>query len=430
MTIVAIDDTDSRTEGMCTTYVATLLAEALEEEGYSIERALLIRLNPAIERKTRGNAALALHADAPMESAMDLAHEIVERYSETSDELTSPGIVAADTSSNTLPKPILRFSLDAIRHVHSLNKTLDLLDRSGLTHAAVTDDEGFGRIGALAAVGAWGAFDDWTYEHLTYRKLDRCGSPREVDHDSVFDAADTTYPAVWDTVDPVEGEVVCIPNAPGPVLYGIRGDDPDACESVADAINSEPVDRSRTFITNQGTDAHLDRGTIGSLREGAGYLVDGIITSEPTTIQGGHVFFELRSVAATEKSIDCVAFEPTKRFRAYVLKLQPGDRLTVAGEHEGGTIKLEKFAIRELVQTEWVNPTCPECDRRMESAGREQGYRCRTCERTHPSKVERPIDRSLERGWYEVPPVARRHIAKPLIRGGFDAPIHPETERS
>ena len=36
------------------------------------------------------------------------------------------------------------------------------------------------------------------------------------------------------------------------------------------------------------------------------------------------------------------------------------------------------------------------------------------------------FDRDLEVGWYEVPPCARRHIAKPLIRGGFDAPIHPE----
>jgi tRNA(Ile2)-agmatinylcytidine synthase len=91
-----------------------------------------------------------------------------------------------------------------------------------------------------------------------------------------------------------------------------------------------------------------------------------------------------------------------------------------------GTLKLEKFAVRQLVTTESVVPRCPDCGRSMESAGRDQGYRCRDCDTTAPGKVERPIDRELEPGWYEVPPVARRHVAKPLVRGGFDAPIHPE----
>jgi tRNA(Ile2)-agmatinylcytidine synthase len=62
----------------------------------------------------------------------------------------------------------------------------------------------------------------------------------------------------------------------------------------------------------------------------------------------------------------------------------------------------------------------------MESAGRGQGYRCRDCGTDAPGKTEVPVDRDLERGWYEVPPCARRHVAKPLVRGGFDAPTHPE----
>lgn len=91
-----------------------------------------------------------------------------------------------------------------------------------------------------------------------------------------------------------------------------------------------------------------------------------------------------------------------------------------------GTVKLEKFAVRQLQATERATPICPECDRTMESAGRGQGYRCRDCETTADGKTDRPIDRELEVGWYEVPPRARRHISKPLVRGGFDAPTHPE----
>jgi tRNA(Ile2)-agmatinylcytidine synthase len=62
----------------------------------------------------------------------------------------------------------------------------------------------------------------------------------------------------------------------------------------------------------------------------------------------------------------------------------------------------------------------------MSSAGRNQGYRCRDCGTSADGKTERPTERDIEEGWYEVPPCARRHIAKPLVRGGFDAPTHPE----
>jgi tRNA(Ile2)-agmatinylcytidine synthase len=91
-----------------------------------------------------------------------------------------------------------------------------------------------------------------------------------------------------------------------------------------------------------------------------------------------------------------------------------------------GTLKLEKFALREPVTIERVVPTCPDCERSMESAGRDQGYRCRDCGTAASDRVTRALDRQLDRGWYEVPPCARRHVAKPLIRGGFDAPVHPE----
>jgi tRNA(Ile2)-agmatinylcytidine synthase len=89
-------------------------------------------------------------------------------------------------------------------------------------------------------------------------------------------------------------------------------------------------------------------------------------------------------------------------------------------------VKLEKFAVRDLVRTEPAVPRCPDCGRSMESAGRGQGYRCRDCGTSTPGKVDRSIDRELAPGWYEVPPSARRHVAKPLVRGGFDAATHPE----
>jgi len=447
VTVVGLDDTDSRERGMCTTYVAARIAERIREAGGAVQRRLLVRLNPAVEHKTRGNAALAVHTDLAADEAFGVAAAELDRLAVLADARTSPGLVVADCAPGDVPDRVARFARAALRRRLDLADALAVLDPladDGWRHAGRAGEgcpvAGRGRIGALAAVGAWRGLDDWTYERISYRALDRCGSPREVDRDSVFAAADWGYPVVWDTVDRGERAAVCVPAAPGPILHGIRGDDPAACRAVVGRIESEPVDRAATFVTNQGTDAHLGAGTVGRLRDGAGYRVDGVVAADPETRRGGHVAFGLvRPDPGRDAAVACVAFEPTKRFRDRVRGLRAGDRLTVCGEHEAGggrpdgvageaagTVKLEKFAARALVTTERVTPTCPGCDRSMESAGRGQGYRCRDCGTSAPGPVERRIDRDLDPGWYEVPPCARRHVAKPLVRGGFDAPTHPE----
>ena len=424
MTVIGVDDTDSRTRGMCTTYLATQVAETLRADGASVRRMLLIRLNPAVEHKTRGNAALALHTDADPDRALTLSAAELEPLAEVDDPRTSPGVVVAPGDPDGVPEAVRSFSRRAVRDLLDCEAAVDLAERVGYRHRGWSG--GRGRIGALAAVGAWAAHDEWTYERISYRKFDRCGTPREVDEASVFDAAEAAYPTVWDTVDRTAGEAVCVPNAPGPILYGIRGDDPDAVEAVADRIRGEAVERAATFLTNQGTDAHLRDGTVGSLHEGRAYRVDGTVASGPETRQGGHVFFEFRAPSDPDSRVDCVAFEPTKRFRERVRALRPGDELTVCGEVSDGTIKLEKFAVRSLCRTDRTTPPCDGCGRSMESAGRDQGYRCRDCGTTATERATVTLDRDLERGWYEVPPRARRHNAKPLVRGGFDAPVHPE----
>ena len=418
MTLVGLDDTDSRERGMCTTYVAARVAEAIETAGGSVERRLLIRLNPAIEFKTRGNAALCIETDLDPDRAFDLASAEVDALAEVDDPRTDPGVVVADATAETVPDAVADVARRALRERLTVDETVALLDRLGYRH-----DGGRGRIGALAALGAYRAFDDWTYERIAYRDLDRCGTPRDVDRASAFAAAETAYSDAWDTVDRIEDELVCVPAAPGPILYGIRGDDAETVREVAAAIESEPVARGVTYLTNQGTDAHLRDGTVGEVREGRAYRVDGVVDDAPETRAGGHVHLSIRDGDAR---LPCVAFEPTKRFRDRVRALRPGDRVTVCGEVGDGTLKLEKFALRDPVRTERVVPTCPDCGRSMGSAGRDQGYRCRDCGTSAPGRVERPLDRALDPGWYEVPPCARRHVAKPLVRGGFDAPTHPE----
>ncbi len=431
MTVIGLDDTDSRERGMCTTFVAHRIASALEREGDGVERLLLVRLNPAVKHKTRGNAALAIHLaeDTAPEAAFDIARGVIERCAETADDRTNPGLVVAPHVAEQVPEAVASFAPEAITDHHSIEDAVSLADSTGYRHWG--RGNGRGRIGALAAIGAWEALEDWTYETIAYREESRWGTPRAVDAESVRVAADTAYPTVWDTIDRGEDETVCVPHTPGPILHGIRGDDSEATKRVSSAIESEPVAERRTFVTNQGTDGHLRHAD--TLVEGRAYRLDGTVVTAPETRRGGHVFFDLEiglevgdGPHEESKTVACAAFEPTKRFRDRVRALRPGDRLTVCGELSRGTVKLEKFAVRRLVTTERVTPLCPDCDRTMESAGRGQGYRCRDCKTSTAEKSSRPLERDLEVGWYEVPPCARRHIAKPLVRGGFDAPVHPE----
>lgn len=422
MTVIGVDDTDSRRRGMCTTYVAHRIAERLVGDGVAVAETLLVRLNPAVEHKTRGNAALAVHTDAPVEAAYAVARDVVTEAAETADEQTQPGLVVAPGDPVEVPTDVAEFARAAVRDHHDLADAVALAAAVGYRHEGWAG--GRGRIGALAAVGADRAFDDWTHELIAYRRPERRGTERTVDRESLFTAADAAYPAAWDTVDRAAGEAVCVPHTPGPILYGIRGDDPDAVRGVAADVDSEPVHATRLFRTNQGTDAHLrDADSVAALRDGRAYRVDGTVRSAPETREGGHVFFAVGDESA---SVDCVAFEPTKRFRDRVRALRPGDRVTVCGEVSDGTCKLEKFAVRELDRTADRTPDCPDCGRSMKSAGADQGYRCRDCNRTADGPETVRVDRDLDPGWYEVPPRARRHVARPLVRGGFDGPVHPE----
>ncbi len=420
MTVIGLDDTDSRRRGQCTTYVASSLADRVEESGGSVDRVLLVRCNPAVEHKTRGNAALAIHCDLDADRALSLAENALDD-AEVDDPKTNPGAVVADCDPGDVPESVATFARSAVRDLLDRDRATALVEDAGFETA--TRGNGRGIIGALAAVGAWRAFDEWTYEHIAYREPSRWGTDREVAHESVIAAANRGYPAVWDTVDRVEDAAVCVPRTPCPVLFGIRGDDPESVEAVAANIASEPVASRRTFVTNQGTDAHLQPASVDAAEPGGSYRVSGDVVEAPETREGGHVFLKLRGDGAT---LRCAAFEPTKRFRDRVRDLRVGDRITACGEVSDGTLKLEKFAARDLVTAELATPECPKCGRSMASAGADQGYRCRDCKTTAEGKVRRSVDRTLEPGWYEVPPCARRHVAKPLVRGGFDAPTHPE----
>jgi tRNA(Ile2)-agmatinylcytidine synthase len=209
--------------------------------------------------------------------------------------------------------------------------------------------------------------------------------------------------------------VVCVPHTPDPVLFGIRGESPSWVMVARSMIASEKPAIEQIWITNQGTDAHLIDGKIGSLSEGLSYRVHGTVAGAPGTGKGGHVSFTIRE---GHHDVRCMAYEPTKGFRNLVRQLVQNDVVIGVGSYKKGSINLEKMQVCSLARAMNVRPpVCPGCKKRMTSDGRKKGYKCKKCgARTAEPEVQE-IPRVLSPGWYEVPPTARRHLAKPLCRG-------------
>ncbi len=401
---IGIDDTDSPA-GMCTTYLAAVLIRRLHRAGVRVIEARLVRLNPNVPEKTRGNAAICLVAEGSLHTAFHLACRAVEELAEMSHEGTHPGVAAC----GQVPPP--DFYLRAVRGFCTVDEAISLLGEWGALFKGYK--AGRGLIGATAAICSH--FDDFTYELLLYRRRARFGTPREVDRQSLFAADAVTYPHTWDTVDRENGIVVCVPHTPDPVLLGIRGERPGWLALARESVVSERPACEQLFVTNQGTDAHIVPGEIGRLEEGHSYLVGGAVHSRAVTIRGGHVCLPLTD---GKMMLPCMAYEPTRGFRDVVRALLPGDKVRAAGSYKRGSLNLEKIEVVSAPPLLLSRPPlCERCGKRMTSAGTGKGYKCRRCGGRKGAPGVVAVPRAVSPGWYEVPPSARRHLARPLCRG-------------
>jgi tRNA(Ile2)-agmatinylcytidine synthase len=410
---VGIDDTDSA-EGMCTTYVTYVIMDELKHFGFNIEGyPRLMRLNPFARFKTRGNGALSFKLNLGSVNEVEDVKEIVlarvKELSQLHEEETNPGVIFYQ---GKVTDDMRAFGLETVRNIVSIKDAEHLANKIGAE--IFKFKKGRGIIGALAAIGC--PLEDKTYELLAYRTGENCGKRRMVDYDSVFAMDLVMYPQTFDNVD--EDHVLMEPHTPCPILYGIRGESPEAVMEAHKMVKTyEPIERVAVFETNQHTDMHLQKTeNISQMRKYNSYIVEGTVESMPYTIEGGHIIFVLGD---NYGKIDCAAYEPTKRFRDMVRELVPGDKLRIyGGIGSQGTLNIEKIRIIDLAQVYRVeNPIC-ECGRRMKSAGRGQGYKCIKCgmklRKGFKNMVE--VDRKIKKGFYEVPPSARRHLSKPLVR--------------
>jgi tRNA(Ile2)-agmatinylcytidine synthase len=423
---IGVDDTDSL-RGMCTTFLAAELVAHLTEQVDLIGYPRLVRLNPNVPWKTRGNGAVCIRVGrgegTPLRvgdlhgrpivmfprgrdpgdptDLVDLVAADVERWSCFDEDGTNPGFVV-------LPRPARpHLYWAAVRRVVTKEEALAAAPASGAVRGY---KNGRGLIGALAAT-SWRPRDR-TYEVLCYRDASRWGTPRVIEPRSVIEM-DSRFGSTFNNYDYDNDRVVIAPHTPCPILFGIRGDDGAALPEAMRAVRGETPAGWLLFESNQGTDDHVT--PISVLEPRRTVRFSGTVSAAPRDLPGGHVVFEVGGV-------DVTAYEPSKQFRSVVRRLWPGDQVEVVGavRDEPRTLNLEKLRLLELGPRALKigNPMCDDCGRRAKSMGHGESFRCLKCRRRFPRSAAtfRIVRPEIALGWHEPPVGSRRHLSKPLKR--------------
>jgi tRNA(Ile2)-agmatinylcytidine synthase len=407
---------------MCTTYVGLVLVKRLLSAGVTFtDYPQLIRLDPNIPYKTRGNGAIALrfHTDVSLSRIAALAKKTVEELSVFSDPQTNPGIALFQ---GAIPHALHAFYERALHRLLTVEDALTAADDTGAILHGYKNRRGV--IGALAAIGEE-LKGDHTYELLAYRKKERWGTHRCIDATSVM-KMDQQIKDTFFNYDYEEQSLCIAPHSVCPVLLGIRGESASSVLNALSVVNpGEPISSYVIFRTNQHTNFHFEHvPSVKAIVDYSSVICEGTVEKDPWIIAGGHVFFQLENGG----SITCAAFEPTKTFREVIRCLKKGDRVRVYGgvkpasaEKKWRAINVERIDILDVVTTSLENPRCPHCHISMTSKGRHQGYACRKCGFQKKKKESVSITRRIDPGSYEPPPSAWRHLYRFLSRERVNA---------
>ncbi len=424
---IGIDDTDSL-DGGCTTWLITEIIKELSDFDL-VGPPRLVRLNPNVPWKTRGNGALALVFGEGIGSK-ELIGEIGDReiymyldykeksfdkkailekisriVSDNSKKDSQPGIIISDTF---LPEGLY---WQGVRSIVS-EKDLDSILSNCLTFGLRGSRGLFGAACALAWSGYLSKTRDlnFTWELIGYRDQNLWGTLRDISLEAVSKVS--KLEGVFSCNDP-DGKVAMVPNSPCPVLWGFRGTDNQTLVDNFQKLGPEKPVRWLLYQTNQATDDHFCFSNTLEIEEATSIWIDVNVSSKVEIIKGGHRFFQVEDVEGNK--VRCAVFEPSKNLRSIIDKLEIGDEITVCGSVNEETINIEKLKITSLVPrySKPPNPICI-CGKRTHSSGKNSKYRCNSCGKKYerPSLINEPPN--LELGWFEPPASSRRHLTKPI----------------
>jgi tRNA(Ile2)-agmatinylcytidine synthase len=372
--LVGIDDTDS-SRGYCTTYLAHRIAVDFQPNIKVLPYPRLVRLNPNIPFKTRGNAAVCLQIETPdPDLALELISAKVADLSDVGGGANSGMVFLENPELGRLFEPLYLDALSGLVSPHRVRRMLR-------EHRVRTFElgNGMGIVGAASSL----AFDerfDHTYELISYRRRQSWGSKRVIDSSSVKEMDRKTSPHTFNNYDYQKRKVLIAPHGPDPVFAGIRGDSPTSVMRAFRLLEFEEVlDGHTIFVSNQHTDAHLHRELDWKVYSSG--WVDGTVAELEVGV-GGHVYITIET-GDTRRA--AAAYEPTGDLRRMVRLLRRGDRVRAFGGVRRAT----------PLHSEVLN-----------------------LEKIEMISSARTTSRSLPRGTYIASPRANRHLTKPLIRYG------------
>jgi tRNA(Ile2)-agmatinylcytidine synthase len=376
---LSFDDIDYL-EGGCTTHFTGLFLINLLKRNYRLaDYPGLVRLNPAIPWKTRGNAATFIRVyvndEVEGEDLFELAINLVSEYcSERREKDKGPGIVL--TFGEIWKDPRMRLLYKrALNDVLVHDVVIKVLGKVGSRFWG-----GRGVIGAAAAQASLAPGDPYTFELLAYRKPELWGQERCIEKEKIWKVEASLPTCVYNNYDIINDKLSAAPGGPDPILAGFRGTCPEFLKCYSAALCEDPSFWV-LYKSNQHTDVYARYVTkIRYYRSGT---ILGEVIKKPVNIPGGHVLVKIR-VKSSNEIIDVVFFRETGPLRDFARLLDVGDLVEVIGSFRPYSIAtspvLAVDKIRLLspsIKYQKLNPRCPKCGYRMKSDGK--NFRCPKC---------------------------------------------------
>lgn len=408
---IGFDDTDSRVKGGCTTHVGYLLVRDFEAKGIKVvDFPRLLRLNPNIPWKTRGNGAVGISVLCKdPETVLDT---VSQRMSEAEGKFDSkPAYALLNEAGRRTVYASLRTAVNSFMEPQAARS---VAVKAGCTFSG--SDSGL--VGALYAASNLLTDCDHTYELIAYRKADNIGRVRFVSKESVQEMDRHWFKSTFSNLD--GGRVLITPHGPDPVLYGIRGENPNDLVLARNTLNTEEISGWMVYLTNQATDAHYRRATLTELRLWDSVELSLIVAPGARRFPGGGVLLPLTD---GRFRIYATLYPETGFMREVAQELVAGDRVRVMGgfvDPFQPAINAEKIVIDLLVpRYHKRNPSCDKCGKTLESEGGGH-FRCRRCGLKGIAKSHHTvrINAGITPGLYTPPIRYFRHLMKPPRRLG------------
>ena len=414
---VGFDDTDSP-KGMCTTFLAYKIVDLLQKQKTEfLDFPRLIRFNPNIPWKTRGNGAVSIKVKTKNPSKIkNQIKKLVTKYSDTKNG-ANPGLVFFE--SDFIPPEFTKFSKLALWQLINRNNAKKFAKNNNLE--IHYQGNGQGLIGAIGAIGY--DFHDHTLELLSYRKKPKFGKERKISTQSVKDMQKKTFPNTFNSFDTKKGRILITPHGPDPVFYGVRGENVDSLVYATKILKTtEKLDGYMIFKSNQGTGDHLKNElNFENMKPYASGKITGIVSNVPKIVKGGHVFFKIIS---KNHEFWCAVYKPTGMTNV-ASNLLKGDKICVGGGVRKASknfpriINLEFIDVISLVKsTSLSNPECKKCNKKMKSKGVDQGFQCIRCGAKASKKITLENSRKIKNQLYLPEISAHRHLSRPQQRIG------------